>query len=339
LLSECHELSALYHDLTVCITQLRRAPREAIMSLTLKIGSLVIRTLAKPIGNYIKRNAREHEGFRRYCVGFAQGLHRIDMRLRLGLLQDQAVIERQIQREAKEAEARRRLHEAPTVKTEAEAKADEALSAEEKKKISDKLKQASKPRIRPLSEAKAIDTGANFISEAFLFLVAGGLIVAESLRSRWKESNRREDVADRLDLLQSQVEELLAKNATLEQQVGIKGTISSPEDEQRKKASVREGTVSAATAAAASRPETKEPLAAPSPPPGTTAAKFTAPMSASSNAVSREDSKEAKNFAQHSPSETGQQSPTARSQANPLAQSASSPFAWISSKPGGDKAT
>ena len=49
------------------------------------------------------------------------------MRLRLGLLQDPAAIERQIQRELKEVEKRRIAQQAPTVKTEAETKAEEVV--------------------------------------------------------------------------------------------------------------------------------------------------------------------------------------------------------------------
>ena len=44
--------------------------------------------------------------------------------------------------------------------------------------------------------------GANFISEAFLFFVGGAVIVNESLRSRRKENNRREDVMERLKELE-----------------------------------------------------------------------------------------------------------------------------------------
>jgi hypothetical protein len=58
------------------------------------------------------------------------------------------------------------------------------------------------PRIRPLSESKAIDAGANFISEAFLFAVAGSLIIAEAWRSRRKEASRRDIVTERLELLE-----------------------------------------------------------------------------------------------------------------------------------------
>ena len=122
------------------------------------------------------------------------------MRMRLGLLQDPAQIERQIQREAAEAEAKRKHRSSiPTVKSEEETKADEAAKEKEKEDIKNKVKKPR--RIRPLSEEKAIDTGANFISETFLFMVAGGLIVVESFRSRRKENNRREDVAEQLEIL------------------------------------------------------------------------------------------------------------------------------------------
>ncbi|KAI9829563.1 MAG: hypothetical protein M1838_005885, partial [Thelocarpon superellum] len=164
--------------------------------------SLVIKTLSKPIANQIKAQAREHARFRRLCISFAQSIHRIDMRLRLGLLQDTAAIDRQAAKEAAEAQAKKHKIDAPTVKTEAQTKLDEAAVAREKRDPSLKAKTAVKPRIRPLSEAKAIDTGANFISETFLFLVGGGLIVFESFRSRRKESNRREDVAGRIGELE-----------------------------------------------------------------------------------------------------------------------------------------
>jgi hypothetical protein len=123
------------------------------------------------------------------------------MRLRLGLLRDSAAIERQAAKDAAQAEAKKYKPMAPTVKTEAEAKVEEAAVAKAKEKAVESVKHQPPPLIRPLSEAKAIDSGANFISEAFLFAVAGGLIVFESWRSRRKESSRREDVQDRLNEL------------------------------------------------------------------------------------------------------------------------------------------
>jgi optic atrophy 3 protein len=119
------------------------------------------------------------------------------MRLRLGLLQDTAAIERQAAKEAAEAAAKKHKHEVPTVKTEAQTKADEKAAAKAAKEKAES-KPAPRPRIRPLSEAKAIESGATFISEAFLFSVAAGLIFMESWRSRRKETSRRDDVAERL---------------------------------------------------------------------------------------------------------------------------------------------
>jgi hypothetical protein len=95
------------------------------------------------------------------------------MRFRLGLLQDTAAIERQIAKDAAEHNAKKHKLEIPTVKTEAQMKADEAADAK-RKDGGEKPKESSsskKPKIRPLSEAKAIDLGANFVSESFLFVV------------------------------------------------------------------------------------------------------------------------------------------------------------------------
>lgn len=128
----------------------------------------------------------------------AQTVHRIDMRLKLGLLRDTAAIEERAAKEAADAAARKHRSRVPTVKTEAEVQAEKEATEEAKKKAIEEVKSKPLPRIRPLSESKAIDSGANFISETFLFLVAGGLIVFESWRSRRKETTRRSDVQDRL---------------------------------------------------------------------------------------------------------------------------------------------
>lgn len=140
------------------------------------------------------------------------------MRLRLGLLQDAAAIERQAAKEAAEAAAKKHKHtNMPTVKTEAQTKAEEKAIARAKKeaeKAESEAKPPAKPRIRPLSEAKAIEMGTNFISEAFLFGVGGGLIVFESWRSRRKENTRRDEVSDRLNDLEES--EKAARRALVE---------------------------------------------------------------------------------------------------------------------------
>ena len=164
---------------------------------TLKIASLLIRTLAKPIANQIKVQAREHEGFKRICVNFAQSVHRVDMRLRLGLLQDYAAIERQIARDAKEAANKKAQSQIPTVKTEAQTKAD-AGAMEKNVEQSKQEKKSAQPRIRPLGETKAIELGANFFSESFIFTVAVGLLLFERWYSSRREKGRRNDLADNL---------------------------------------------------------------------------------------------------------------------------------------------
>ena len=123
----------------------------------------------------------------------------------IGLLQNPEAIEKQIAREAAEATAKKQKTEIPTVKTQAQAEADEIAVTKEKEKITEKTKStASKPRIRPLSEAKAIDSGANFISETFLFSVGLSLIIFERFWSKRKEAARREDVNDELNELKAE---------------------------------------------------------------------------------------------------------------------------------------
>lgn len=124
------------------------------------------------------------------------------MRWRLGLLQDAAAVERQAAKEAAAEAAKKHKHSIPTVKTETQMKAEEEATAKAAKEASEPAKPRARPKIRPLSEAKAIESGATFISETFLFSVGAGLLLFESWRSRRKESNRRDDVAERLNELE-----------------------------------------------------------------------------------------------------------------------------------------
>lgn len=136
------------------------------------------------------------------------------MRMRLGLLQDPAVIDRQIKKEVALAEAARKKAAAPTVMTEEEMKADEALTDKEREAIKKKMEERTKPRIRPLSEQKAIETGANFASETFIFAVGIGVIVFEQWRQRRKAKTARDDIREDLEELQL---ELKAVKAELEE--------------------------------------------------------------------------------------------------------------------------
>lgn len=152
------------------------------------------------------------------------------MRMRLGLLQDSAAIDRQIEREAAEAEAKRLRAQhrppsgTPTVKTEAQMKADEEAREKEKRFIQGKVKNDEKKKeqrlIRPLSEAKAIESGANFISEAFVFGVGLSLLLFETWRSRRKENSRRDDVKERMDKLEDEIRQTQQEKQILEDELG-----------------------------------------------------------------------------------------------------------------------
>lgn len=130
------------------------------------------------------------------------------MRMRLGLLQDPAVIDRQIKKEVALAEAARKKAATPTVKTEAETKAEDALTKKEREAIKKKAEERATPRIRPLSEQKAIEMGANFASETFIFAVGIGLILFEQWRQRRKAKTARDDIREDLADIQKELREV-----------------------------------------------------------------------------------------------------------------------------------
>jgi len=134
------------------------------------------------------------------------------MRMRLGMLHDSAAQDRMVERERKLAEERKKKAETPTVLTELQQKKQDEEAAKEKAEGGTKKEEKPHvPRIRPLSEAKAIELGANFFSESFIFAVAVGLLVWDSWRSRSKAKDQRELLEDRLDLVEAEVERLRNK--------------------------------------------------------------------------------------------------------------------------------
>lgn len=133
------------------------------------------------------------------------------MRMRLGLLHDADAQQRMHEREQRAAEEKKRKAETPTVRTELEQRKHDEQAATAQSEGAEKKKEEDKKtrvKIRPLSEARAIELGANFFSEAFIFAVAAGLLVWDSWRSRAKESARRDDVADRIEQLEAEVYKL-----------------------------------------------------------------------------------------------------------------------------------
>ncbi|KAK7203522.1 optic atrophy 3 protein-domain-containing protein [Myxozyma melibiosi] len=126
-------------------------------TIALKIGTLLIRTIAKPIANGVKSRAKVSGPFRKTCIAVAQVLHSTDVRLRQSL-----------------------------------------------------MGKAGTQKVRPLNDAKAIEMGANFLSETLLFAVAAGVVIFESVRSSRKATTRHETTAEDIALLKEEVAQLRA---------------------------------------------------------------------------------------------------------------------------------
>lgn len=130
------------------------------------------------------------------------------MRMRLGILHDAAAQERMYAREQADAAKKKKDAETSTVKTEAQQKAADAEAAADGDKSKKKQEKPKPPTIRPLSESRAIELGANFIAESFIFGVAVGLLLFERWWSRRKENKREEEVIERLRELEERNESI-----------------------------------------------------------------------------------------------------------------------------------
>lgn len=133
----------------------------------IKIGYLLIRTVAKPIAAAIKGYAEGHPRFRAVCLRLAQKSHRFETHLRRRLVS-----------------RKNRIN--------SDSQGEEGGEKE-------------RP-IRPLDSAKAIELGANFISEAIVFGVAGILLVLDVQGNRRAEVERRKSIEDRIEDLQTRMQ-------------------------------------------------------------------------------------------------------------------------------------
>lgn len=64
---------------------------------------------------------------------------------------------------------------------------------------------------------RAIENGANFLAEGFLFSVATALIISETWRSSRSQSKQRSDVNDSIEELRTRVHELGERLRTREE--------------------------------------------------------------------------------------------------------------------------
>lgn len=123
------------------------------------------------------------------------------MRLQVTLLRDRVA-----ERRAKERA------EAPTVKTEEQTRAEEKAAADKAKKeksssTSESQQSVWKRRFRPLPETKAVDLFADVIGDAFILLVASGLIIYEYQKAASKPDTN----AENLKALKEKLEKLEEK--------------------------------------------------------------------------------------------------------------------------------
>lgn len=80
-------------------------------------------------------------------------------------------------------------------------------------------------KIRPLNDNKAIEKGANFLSEFFIFSVAGSLIMYESYRSRKKTNLERTTVQDDIALLQDEIVNLQQGMDEMKEKLASRGVL------------------------------------------------------------------------------------------------------------------
>jgi len=73
------------------------------------------------------------------------------------------------------------------------------------------LGEPARHNVRPLSEARAIENGANALAEGFLFSVAAMLILGEAWRSSRSQSKRRDSVDDQLEELSNKLQKLTTR--------------------------------------------------------------------------------------------------------------------------------
>lgn len=73
--------------------------------------------------------------------------------------------------------------------------------------------------IRPLSEERAVELGANFIGETILFVVAAVTIVGEMYRTSRNNQTHKENVQETLTNLQKTLQETLHEQERLQKRL------------------------------------------------------------------------------------------------------------------------
>ncbi|KAK0745943.1 optic atrophy 3-like protein [Schizothecium vesticola] len=173
-----------------------------------KIAALFVRHVSKYGANHIKRQAHDHERFRLFAARYGQVIHQINMRLNVALLRNPEAEQR-----AKEKA------ETPTVKTKEQIEREEQLRAKygtipnQSHPTTTPPVSVWKRKFRPLPEAKAVDLFADVIGDAFILLVAMGLVIFEYQRASSKPDHNLEKIKE----LNAELEELRKKDEESQQ--------------------------------------------------------------------------------------------------------------------------
>ncbi|KAI3632837.1 hypothetical protein MIR68_008912 [Amoeboaphelidium protococcarum] len=177
-----------------------------------KIGLLLIKQVSKPIASYVKKQAAQREGFRRVIIKFAQGYHRLDVRLKrrqagINISGDQQQV-KAMQNQSYNSEQQRIAEQ-----YQADIKGQSRNQQQQQQQGSSETKN----RIRPLEEGRAIELAANLIGETFIFSVAVMVVILETYRKKVDDDKKQQNLVDlerRLSEMESRVTVLSASSAS-----------------------------------------------------------------------------------------------------------------------------
>ncbi|OHW95644.1 OPA3 domain protein [Colletotrichum incanum] len=215
-----------------------------------KLAALFVRHVSKYGANQIKAQAHEHPKFRAFAARYGQSIHQLNMRLNVALLRnpnaeqrarekaeaptvktkeqvekEEAAKARQAKLEAENPDAAKRKPLVPQASS-GTSSSTSSISASGSGSSStasgsgstsssarEKPRSVWRRKFRPLPENKAVDLFADVIGDAFILGVASAIIVYEY----WKASQKPDQNAERIRVLDEKLEELTRRERELAQ--------------------------------------------------------------------------------------------------------------------------
>ncbi|GJC83877.1 hypothetical protein ColLi_06715 [Colletotrichum liriopes] len=212
-----------------------------------KLAALFVRHVSKYGANQIKAQAHEHPKFRAFAARYGQSIHQLNMRLNVALLRNPNAEQRAKEKaeaptvKTKEQVEKEEAAKARQAKLEAEnsgaAKQNPLVppassgtpsstsasgsgssstasgSSSTSSSAKEKPRSVWRRKFRPLPESKAVDLFADVIGDAFILGVASAIIVYEY----WKASQKPDQNAERIRVLDEKLEELTRRERELAQ--------------------------------------------------------------------------------------------------------------------------